>query len=143
MPLDRTRDLLILRAGRRLTEVPPPVVARAEELGRDAGKAAASQVFDGSTPDEAYQRVLRGIEDGDPVVLDAARPPAIGPDVGYTEGDRARVSARRGPRRQPGWCRRGGDGRRAGQDRTHGPGMFVLCDLMALFVLGAWLGVSV
>jgi hypothetical protein len=37
-----TRDLLILRAGRRLTEVPPPVVAKAEELGRDAGKAAAA-----------------------------------------------------------------------------------------------------
>jgi hypothetical protein len=37
-----TQDLLILRAGRRLTEVPPPVVAKAEELGRDAGKAAAA-----------------------------------------------------------------------------------------------------
>ena len=87
---DRTRDLLILRAGRRLTEVPPPVVARAEELGRDAGKAAASQAFDGSTPDEAYQRVLRGIEDGDPAVPGAAGPPAIGPDAGYTEDDLAR-----------------------------------------------------
>ena len=87
---DRTRDLLILRAGRRLTEVPPPVVAKAEELGRDAGKAAASQVFDGSTPDEAYQRVLRGIEDGDPAVLDPVEPPAIGPAAGYTEDDLAR-----------------------------------------------------
>jgi hypothetical protein len=48
---DQARDLLILRAGRRLTEVPPPVVAKAEELGRDAGKAAASLVFDGSTPE--------------------------------------------------------------------------------------------
>jgi hypothetical protein len=48
---DRTRDLLILRAGRRLTEVPPPIVAKAEELGRDAGKTAASQVFDGNTPE--------------------------------------------------------------------------------------------
>ena len=67
MPLDRTRDLLILRAGRRLTEVPPPVVAKAEELGRDAGKAAAGWVFDGSTPDEA-----------------------IGPAAGYTEDDLAR-----------------------------------------------------
>ena len=34
----RTRDLLILRAGRRLTEVPPPIVAAAEKLGRDAGR---------------------------------------------------------------------------------------------------------
>ena len=37
----RTRDLLILQAARRLTEVPPPLVAKAEELGREAGKAAA------------------------------------------------------------------------------------------------------
>jgi hypothetical protein len=36
---------------------PPPVVAKAGELGQDAAKAAASQVFDGSTPDEASQRV--------------------------------------------------------------------------------------
>ena len=86
----RTRDLLILRAGRRLTEVPPPIVAKAEELGRDAGKAAASQVYDGNTPEEAYQRVLRGIGDGDPAVLDAVEPPAIGPAAGYTEDDLAR-----------------------------------------------------
>ena len=88
MPL--TRDLLILRAGRRLTEVLPPVVAKAEELGRDAGKAAAGWVSGGSTPDEAYQRALRGIQDGDPAVLDAAGPPAIGPAAGYTEDDLAR-----------------------------------------------------
>ena len=87
---DRSRDLLILRAGRRLTEVPPPVVAKAEELGRDAGNAAASQVFDGSTPGEAYQRVLRGTGDGDPAVLDGTEPPAIGPAAGYTENDLAR-----------------------------------------------------
>ena len=83
-------DLLILQAGRRLTEVPPPLVAKAEELGRDAGRTAASRVFDGNTPEEAYQRVLRGIEDGDPAVLDATEPPAIGPAAGYTEDDLAR-----------------------------------------------------
>ena len=87
---DRTPALLILQAGRRLTEVPPPVVATAEELGRAAGKAAASRVFDGSTPQDACQRVLRGIEDGDPAVLDATEPPAIGPAAGYTEDDLAR-----------------------------------------------------
>jgi hypothetical protein len=63
---DRSRDLLILQAGRRLTEVPPPLVARAEQLGRDAGKAAASWVSGGNTPEEKYQRVLRGIAEGDP-----------------------------------------------------------------------------
>ena len=76
MPLDRSRGLLILQAGRRLTEVPPPLVARAEEPGRDAGKTAAAWVFDGNTPGEAYQRVRRGIDEGDPAVLDAIEPPA-------------------------------------------------------------------
>ena len=86
----RSAALLILQAGRRLTEVPPPLVARAEELGRAAGKAAAGCVFDGNTPREEYQRVLRGIEEGDPAVLDATEPPAIGPAAGYDQDDLAR-----------------------------------------------------
>jgi hypothetical protein len=79
-----------LQAARRLTEVPPPLVAKAAELGRDAGKAAASWVSSGNTPEEAYQRVLRGIEEGDPAVRGATEPPAIGPGAGYTEDDLAR-----------------------------------------------------
>ena len=67
-----------------------PLAARAAELGRDAGKAAATWVFDGNTPDEAYRRVLRGIDDGDPAVLDAIEPPAIGPAAGYDQDDLAR-----------------------------------------------------
>jgi hypothetical protein len=47
-------------------------------------------VFDGNTPEESYQRVLRGIGDGDPAVLDAVEPPAIGPAAGYTGDDLAR-----------------------------------------------------
>jgi len=86
----RSAALLILQAGRRLTEVPPPLVARAEQLGRAAGKAAASCVFDGNTPKEEYQRVLRGIEEGDPAVLDATEPPAIGPAARYDQDDLAR-----------------------------------------------------
>jgi hypothetical protein len=86
----RSAALLILQAGRRLTEVPPPLVAKAEELGRAAGQTAAGQVFDGNTPGEEYRRVLRGIEEGDPAVLDAAEPPAIGPAAGYDPGDLAR-----------------------------------------------------
>jgi hypothetical protein len=85
-----TRDLLILRAGSRLTEVPPPAVAKAEEPGRDAGKAAASQVCGGSTPEDACQRSLRGTGDGDPAVPGATGPPATGPVAGYTEDDLAR-----------------------------------------------------
>ena len=82
-------ELLILQAGRRLTEVPPPLVAKAEELGRDAGKTAAGWVFDGNTPEEEYQRVLRGIDEGDPAVLGATEPPAIGPAAGYEQDDLA------------------------------------------------------
>ena len=67
-----------------------PLAARAAELGRAAGQAAATWVFDGNTPDEAYRRVLRGIEDGDPAVLDAIEPPAIGPAAGYDQDDLAR-----------------------------------------------------
>ena len=90
MPLHRSRYLLILQAGGRLTEVPPPLVARAAELGRDAGKTAAAWVFDGNTPGEAYQQVRRGIDEGDPAVLDAIEPPAIGPAAGYDQDDLAR-----------------------------------------------------
>jgi hypothetical protein len=79
---NRTRGLLILQAGRRLTEVPPPAVAKAEELGHDAGEAAAGAVFDGNTLGEAYRRVLCGIDDGDRAVLDVIEPAAIGPAAG-------------------------------------------------------------
>jgi hypothetical protein len=98
--------LQILQAGRRMTEVPPPLVAKAEELGRDAGKAAASWVFDGNTPEEEYQRVLRGIEEGDPAVLGATEPPAIGPGAGYDQDDLARdLGIEPGDRAAPGRVR--------------------------------------
>ena len=87
---NQSRDLLILQAGRRLTEVPPPLVAKAEQLGREAGKAAAGWVLDGNTPEEEYKRVLRGIAEVDPAVLGAAEPPAIGPGAGYEQDDLAR-----------------------------------------------------
>jgi hypothetical protein len=38
------------------------ITAAAGKLGRDAGKAAASWIFDGSTPEGTYRRVLRGIK---------------------------------------------------------------------------------
>lgn len=42
----------------------------AEQAGREHGEAAASWYFDGDTPRETYERVLWGIEDGDPEVMD-------------------------------------------------------------------------
>ena len=62
----------------------------AEDLGRDAGKAAASWMFDGNTPEDTYRAVLRGIEDGDPAILDAYPSPGLSADGGYTEAGLAR-----------------------------------------------------
>jgi len=61
------------------------ITAAAGKLGRDAGKAAASWIFDGSTPEGTYRRVLRGIEDGDPLIMDAYQAPGLSAATGYTE----------------------------------------------------------
>jgi hypothetical protein len=53
------------------------IITRAEALGADAGRAAASWVFDGNTDRATYARVLAGIEDGDPEVMDAYREPDL------------------------------------------------------------------
>ena len=71
--------LLTPAAGEDGAEPEDPLAARAAEFGRDADNAAATWVFDGNTPEEAYKRVLHGIDDGDPAVLDATEPPTIGP----------------------------------------------------------------
>ena len=49
----------------------------AADIGRSHGTAAARQAFDGNTDDETYRRVLAGIEDGDPEILDAYRVPDL------------------------------------------------------------------
>ncbi len=48
------------------------------EEGKDAGHAAGTWVFDGNTPDEAYARILKGIEDCDPEVMDMQPSPLSG-----------------------------------------------------------------
>ena len=53
------------------------IILQAAELGEDAGRAAASWVFDVNTDRETYRAVLAGIEDGDPMVLDAYRTPDL------------------------------------------------------------------
>jgi hypothetical protein len=82
-------DLQEYPAGGDGTELDDPLTVRAGQLGRDAGHAAATWVFDGNTPDEAHRHVLRGIEDGDPAVLDLVEPPALGPGAGYDQNDLA------------------------------------------------------
>ena len=57
----RTRD--ILRAARR--------------DGRTAGENRASWAFDGNTDAASYARVLKGLSDGDPMILDQFNPPNL------------------------------------------------------------------
>lgn len=46
-------------------------VTQAAEIGARHGKAAASWFFDGNTSTETYRRILAGIEDHDPEILDS------------------------------------------------------------------------
>ena len=73
---------------------PPPaapvsITAEAASLGRDAGKTAASWMFDGNTPEDAYRAVLRGIDDGDPAILDTHPAPGLSACAGYSQADLA------------------------------------------------------
>jgi hypothetical protein len=52
-------------------------LAYARELGAEHGSNAASWVFDGNTTQETYRRVLQGIEDGDPEILDSLPAPDL------------------------------------------------------------------
>jgi len=52
-------------------------IAAAARIGTDAGQAAASWAFDGNTTVETYRAVLAGIEDGDPMILDAFGEPGL------------------------------------------------------------------
>lgn len=46
-------------------------IATAETIGRDHGRAAGSWVTDGNTTAETYRRLLKGISDIDPEVMDS------------------------------------------------------------------------
>lgn len=65
---------------------------QAAEIGRKHGHSAATWVFDGNTPRETYAHVLKGIEGGDPLVLDAYRVPDLSGEYmsdSYSERDLA------------------------------------------------------
>lgn len=47
------------------------VLERAEQAGYEAGKAAGSWLLDGNSTEDAARRLLDGIEDGDPAIMDA------------------------------------------------------------------------
>jgi hypothetical protein len=46
------------------------IMDEARKMGAEHGQNAASWYFDGNTTDETYRRVLKGIEEGDPEILD-------------------------------------------------------------------------
>lgn len=50
---------------------------KAHALGKEAGVAAGSWVFDGRNSTEDYARIGKGIEDGDPEILDALPQPDL------------------------------------------------------------------
>jgi hypothetical protein len=52
-------------------------IAYAAEIGREHGTNAASWVFDGNTSDETYARILAGLDDGDPEILDSLPAPDL------------------------------------------------------------------
>jgi hypothetical protein len=49
----------------------------AAKIGAEHGKNAASWVFDGNTTTDTYRWYLRGIDEGDPEVLDSLREPSL------------------------------------------------------------------
>lgn len=58
-------------------------ITRAAELGKEHGSNAASWVFNGPIPDGGYAKILEGIDDGDPEVLDKLPSPDLsGQDAG-------------------------------------------------------------
>lgn len=62
---------------------------RVWEQAQEHGRAAASWVFDGNTDKATYQRFLKGIDDGDPEVLDSIHSPVgdLSGDGDYTVDD--------------------------------------------------------
>ena len=52
--------------------------SEAFELGKQAGHAAGSWVFDGNTSEAEYRRVLDGYEAGDPEIMDLEPSPLSG-----------------------------------------------------------------
>ena len=50
---------------------------QAANIGREHGKNAASWVFDGNTTTDTYRWYARGIDEGDPEVMDSLREPSL------------------------------------------------------------------
>lgn len=53
------------------------LLSYAKRYGREAGHNAASWVFDGNTDVRTYDRILTGIDEGDPAILDSLPVPDL------------------------------------------------------------------
>ncbi len=51
---------------------------KAYRAGKEHGKAAGSWVFDGNSDQAAYERVVKGYDDGDPEIMDMCPSPLSG-----------------------------------------------------------------
>ena len=63
--------------------------SRAEMIGQRHGKNAAGWTYDGNTPDTWYAWMLKGIDVGDPMVLESVREPSLSGEYGddYSDAD--------------------------------------------------------
>lgn len=61
--------------------------ARVWQIAQENGKGAASWAFDGNTTTETYKAVLKGIQDGDPAIMDRYHTPGLNGEFarGYTD----------------------------------------------------------
>jgi hypothetical protein len=66
-----------------ITMTPDGMLKTASAIATRHGKNAAGWVFDGNTPRERYAAMLKGIQDGDPKIMDSVNEPRLG-DGGYT-----------------------------------------------------------
>jgi hypothetical protein len=78
------------------------VLRHAKRDGITAGKDAASWVFDGNTTDYTYRAVLKGLDDGDPAILDSLNPPNLSgewadSETPYTLAERYGIDETRDP----------------------------------------------
>lgn len=78
-----------------MTNLPPDdmplseALEAARNIGDTRGNDAASWVFDGNTDDACYAWMLKGIDEGDPAILDSVREPSFSGEYSgdYSERD--------------------------------------------------------
>jgi len=86
-----TTSKIILNGGKIMSssDIAPEMQARITELAAEHGKAAASWAFDGNTDRATYERARKGIDDGDPEVMDSFRVPDLGGEYADDFTDRS------------------------------------------------------